>query len=225
MSKWKSILGSWEVFLTSILEDELVSKDLEIIRSYYLSSSLTIYPEAKNIFRVFRECPYDKLSVVIILQDPYHDGSATGIAMGNDSSVFKMSPTLRVVEDTIARTVYNYREFNFDPSLVSWCKQGILMYNTALTVEKGKPLSHKDLWNNFTEKFLKKLNEFNSGIIYCLWGKSALEYKKYINTESNYVLEDTHPVYSVYRGNTWECNHFNRINEILKKNNNLHIKW
>lgn len=225
MSKWKSILGSWDKFLTPILEDEVVSKNLDIIRGYYFSSSFIIYPSPKNIFKAFRECPYDKLSVVIILQDPYHDGSATGIAMGNDSSVFKMSPTLRVVEDTIARTIYDYREFNFDPTLINWCKQGVLLFNTALTVEKGKPLSHKILWNDFTEKFLIKLNEFNSGIIYCLWGKSALEYEKYINFKSNYILEAPHPVSSVYRGKPWECNHFKEINTILKENNNLHIKW
>jgi len=225
MSKWSSILGSWERFLTPILENELVSKDLDVIRSYYLGSSITVYPRAKDIFKVFRECPYNKLSVVIILQDPYHDGSATGIAMGNDSSVYKMSPTLRIVEDTIARTVYTYREFNFDPSLISWCHQGVLMLNTALTVEKGKPLSHKHLWNNFTKQFLIKLSNFNSGIVYCLWGKSAIEYEKYINPKLNYILKDNHPMYSLYQNKLWECNHFNKVNEILKKNNNLYIKW
>lgn len=225
MSKWRSILGSWEQFLTPILEDENVAKNLEIIRGYYLSSPFTIYPEPKNIFRAFRECPYDKLSVVILLQDPYHNGSATGIAMGNNTDVFKMSPTLKTVEDTIARLVYDSREFNFDPSLISWCKQGVLLLNTALTVEAGKPLSHVDIWALFTELVLKKLNTFNSGIIYCLWGKKAFEYSKYINLNSNYMLTYTHPAYASYNNSTWDCDHFNKINEILKKNNNLYIKW
>lgn len=224
MSKWKSIFGSWDIFFADIINNTKVSSDLNVIRSYYNSSSI-IYPNANNIFRAFKECPYDKLSVVIILQDPYHDGSATGIAMGNDVSQVKMSPTLRVVKDTVSRTIYNSEEFSFDPSLIKWCNQGVLMYNTALTVEKGKPLSHQHLWSTFTELFLKKLNTINSGIIYCLWGKQAEFYKQYINLSSNTILTATHPMYSVYRGSSWECNHFVEINKILKENNNLHINW
>jgi len=225
MSKWKSVLGSWDLFFEDILNNDEVKKNLNTVRSYYLSSSLTIYPKANNIFRAFKECPYDKLSVVIVLQDPYHDGSATGIAMGNDCSSIKMSPTLRAVEDTIARTVFNYKDFNFDPTLVKWANQGILLFNAALTVEKGKPLSHQLLWDTFTKLFFKKLNEINSGIVYCLWGKYAESYKSFINQDSNTILTCTHPMYSIYRGSVWECNHFVEINKILKENNNLYIKW
>lgn len=224
MNKWSSILGSWDKFLTPILEDEVISKNLETIRGYYLSSSFITYPEPKNIFKAFRECPYSKLSVVIVLQDPYHDGSATGIPMGNKPDK-KLSPSLRIVKDAISRTVYKGQEFYFDPTLIPWCNQGVFLFNTALTVEKGKPLSHKDIWAPFTEKVFKKLSEINSGLIYCLWGKSAGEYTKYINPSSNYILSYTHPVYSAYRGISWDCDHFNRINDILKQNNNLHINW
>jgi uracil-DNA glycosylase len=224
MSKWNSILGSWDRFLTPILEDEVVQKNLDVIRGYYLNSSFITYPSPKNIFRAFRECPYDKLSVVIILQDPYHDGSATGIGLGNESNK-NLSPSLKVVKDTISRTVYKGQEFNFDHSLVSWANQGILLINTALTVEAGKPGSHIEIWAPFTEKVFQKLNLINSGIIYCLWGKSAGEYAKYINQGSNYILSYTHPAYASYRGEIWDCNHFNAINVILKENNNLHINW
>jgi uracil-DNA glycosylase len=224
MSKWKSIFGSWDTFFEDIISNKEVSNNLNIIRSYYNGSSI-IYPSASNIFKAFKECPYDKLSVVIVLQDPYHDGSATGIAMGNNTLQFRISPTLRVVKDTISKTIYNSEEFYFDSSLIKWSNQGVLLFNTALTVEKGKPLSHQHLWSTFTELFLKKLNTINSGIIYCLWGKHAEFYKQYINLSSNTVLITTHPMYSVYRGSPWDCNHFVEINRILKENNNLYINW
>jgi len=70
-----------------------------------------------------------------------------------------------------------------------------------------------------------RLNEINSGIIYCLWGKHAESYRVYINENSNTVLTSTHPVYASYKGMPWGCDHFIKVNDILKENNNLYINW
>lgn len=220
----REMVGDWDRILEEILYDEKVLSNLNLIDRYYKTGERIVYPSKEDVFRAFRECPYSKLSVVIVLQDPYHDGSATGIAMGNKRGT-KMSPSLRIVKNTLARTVYKGQEFDFDPTLESWAHQGVLLYNTALTVEKGRPLSHQRLWSFFTERVLTKLSQVNSGVVYCLWGNHAKSFDQYINASSNTVLYYTHPVSSAYRGEPWNCNHFEIINKYLKNFNNVTIKW
>jgi uracil-DNA glycosylase len=224
MSKLTNMVGSWDRFMADILQDKQVVESLNTLNYLYTYGDKKIYPEQKDVFRAFLECPYDILSVVIILQDPYHDGSATGIAPANAEGT-KMSPSLRVVKDAVSRTIYNGQDFNFDQTLVSWANQGVLLINTALTVESGNPLSHQKLWDRFTRLFLTKLSETNSGIVYCLWGKHARLFETYINPTTNTILHTTHPAYSLYSGKPWECNHFVEINKYLKASNNFTITW
>jgi uracil-DNA glycosylase len=222
-----SAVGSWDRFLNNILYDPVVLHNLNTINSYYKNNDKIIYPLQENVFKAFKECPYDKLSVVILLQDPYHDGSATGIAMGNETQS-RISPSLRIVWNTILRTVYkggSTLDHEFDSTLISWANQGILLLNTALTVEQSKPLSHQKLWSYFTERVLIKLSSTNSGLIYCLWGKHAQSFSMYINGVSNTILTCEHPVASAYKGVPWDCDNFNTINALLKSSNNLTINW
>ena len=223
MTSWREIAGDWDRILHDIVSDPKMIAVLNLINSYYKGDTV-IYPRQEDVFKAFKECPYSKLSVVIILQDPYHDGSATGIAMGNEPGT-RMSPSLRIVKDTVSRTIYNREEFDFDPTLVSWSKQGVLLLNTALTVERGRPLSHQKLWSYFTERLLIKLSDMNSGVIYCLWGRHAESFRLYINPNSNTILSSAHPVSAAYQGIPWECDHFIKINRQLKDFNNLTIKW
>ena len=101
----------------------------------------------------------------------------------------------------------------------------MILLNTALTTTEGSPDSHLSLWRPFTIEVLKALSEYNSGVIYCLWGSKAKEFKKYINPKFNYILENIHPAAASYNNMIWECNHFVEINKILKQNNNLEIIW
>jgi uracil-DNA glycosylase len=182
-------------------------------------------------------CKYNKLKLQNLKiknfgdnNTPYHDGSATGIAFANpltyDTVKGKsLSPSLRIIKDAVSRTIYNGQDFDFDPTLINWAKQGVLLLNTALTVDGGSPTSHKHLWVDFTQRVLQKLSEVNSGIIYCLWGKYADSYSMYINSNSNTILRCNHPAYSVYQGIPWECDHFVMINTYLKNFNNITIEW
>lgn len=218
------LVGSWQNFMKDIFANKEVIANLNKINNIYKTSPRKIYPEQSDVFKAFKECPYEKLSVVILLQDPYHDGSATGIATANrigDS----LSPSLQIIKDTICREVYEGHEFDFDQTLIKWEKQGVLMLNTALTVEAGHPQSHRIYWAKFTELVLRKLSEVNSGIVYCLWGKNAISYSMLLNHESNTILDCVHPVYTSYRGIPWICGHFNLINRYLKDFNNSTIIW
>jgi len=221
----QDIVGDWDMFFEDIFDNKSVRANLNALNQRYLKKHPKIYPEQKNVFRAFKECPYSKLSVVVILQDPYHDGNATGIGLANPEGSTSFSPSLRIVKDTITRTVYNNHDFDFNPNLLNWANQGILLINAALTVEEGNPLSHMTLWARFTELFLTKLSQVNCGLIYCLWGKEANRYSYLINGETNTILRSSHPVSSIYRGIPWDCNHFVMINDQLKKFNNMSIIW
>jgi uracil-DNA glycosylase len=223
MINWKDILGDWVLPLQEVFKDTKVIENLTTVNNFYKSGK--VYPDQSNVFKAFKECPYAKLSVIILGQDPYHtENQATGLAFANPKDA-RMSPSLKIIQDTLARTVYKDEEFIFDQTLVSWANQGVLLLNTALTVEADKPLSHEHLWTQFTGKLLLRLNQFNSGLIYCLWGKHAQGFDVLINSLSNTILESTHPCSAHYRGEPWDCNHFVKINEQLKAYNNITIKW
>jgi uracil-DNA glycosylase len=225
MTDLHDLVGDWDRILYDVFKDKEVVSNLNKVNNLYKTSPLKIYPEQEDVFKAFIECPYNRLRVVILLQDPYHDGSATGIATANAAGTRILSPSLRIMQDTICREVYKGQEFNFDPTLVKWERQGVLMLNLALTVEAGHPLSHQLLWSRFTELTLKKLGEVNSGIVYCLWGRYADAYAPYLNSGSNTILRCNHPVWASYRGIPWDCGHFNMINKYLKDFNNYTINW
>lgn len=228
MSFLKDYIGNWDAFLTPIFNDQKVIEDLNILNTLYKNvndGGPIIYPPQINVFEAFKACPYEKLAVVILVQDPYHDGSATGLATANSLEQKTLSSSLRIIKDTVSRTIYKGDKFDFDPTLLKWAKQGVLMLNTALTVESGHPLSHTNLWRQFTLLLLSRLSEYQSGLIYCLWGKNASLYLPLINQDSNLILQATHPVYASYRGMTWDCDHFIKINNHLKKINNYTITW
>ena len=220
-----NLVGDWDRVLMSIFEDTTVRENLSKINALYKSGPTKIYPEQEDVFKAFKECPYRKLSVVILLQDPYHDGSATGLATANRAETKNLSPSLQIIKDTVCKTVYKGYDFGFDPTLIRWAKQGVLLLNTALTVEAEHPLSHQPLWRRFTGQVLIKLSQFNTGIVYCLWGKYADTFSFYINPLTNTILKCNHPVYAAYRSAAWECDHFNQVNKYLKDYNNITINW
>ena len=115
-------------------------------------------PTLKQVFRAFEECPYDKLKVVIIGQDPYPQlGVADGISF-SCSNTNKLQPSLKFILQEVDKTVYNNHVISEDLDLKRWSNQGILMLNTALTVEIGKIGSHYDIWKPFTAYFRKLLS-------------------------------------------------------------------
>lgn len=223
MNQLTSIVGSWEGFFSHIFVDYEVIENLNLLNRLYKFRTEQIYPKQENVFKAFQECAYKDVMVVILAQDPYHNGMATGLALANNS--YPLSPSLQTIKDTISRTIYKGHDFDFDPTLISWAQQGILLLNTSLTVEQGKPMSHKLLWERFTQQTLIRLSYTNTNLIYCLWGSFAKEYAKFINSFTNTVLIDTHPMYAHYKGIMWDCNHFVLINEKLKALYNTKIEW
>lgn len=160
-------------------------------------------PKPENILRAFSILPPDKVRVVLVGQDPYpQKGVATGILFANKENTpeDKLSPSLKVIKNSFLRLLQNPEKgTNFDPSLVYIAKQGVLMINSALTVEMNKPGSHSMIWRPFVSTLLRNLSNMNHNIIFVLFGSQARTFRPYINKE-NLCVELVHPAYYARAG-------------------------
>ena len=187
-----------------------------------------ICPAQNSVFKAFEVCPYDKLKVVMLGQDPFpQKGVATGILFGNKKGTRDedLSPSLQIVKEAAINFEIPHNCIIFDPTLESWAKQGILMINSALTVEMNKIGSHVMLWRPFIASLLKKLSENKTGIIYVLFGKQAQTFKPYINKQFNIVLEENHPAYFARTGEAMPHTVFEQISKLTKEMYGMAISW
>lgn len=215
--------GWGRVFKSFIFNGEF---DDILVKLYKLTQENKRFtPPLKHVFRAFEECPYDKLQVVVVGQDPYPGlGQADGISF-SCSNLGKPQPSLRYMFAEIERTVYQEYPTSQDPDLSRWSKQGVLMLNTALTVEVNKIGSHYDIWKSFTTYLLEWLNNYNPGLVYLYMGKKAEEWSELIN-DNNHKFVVKHPASAAYSGGKWDCDDvFNKINEIVKSTNGNKIIW
>lgn len=184
-------------------------------------------PSMKNIFRAFELCKYNDLKVLFLGYDPYPQrGVATGILFGNKKEVSEenLSPSLKIVKEAAIDFEIPHNSIIFDQTLESWAKQGILMINSALTVEIGKTGSHTMLWRGFISKLIKKLSEYNTGIIYVLFGEQAKTFKPYIG-KNNIILEDKHPAYYARIEGRMPSTVFKEITKLTKEKYGEPIVW
>lgn len=214
-------LGEWYPLLKDKVDFKAISLQLgkEVLAH-------KVYPEATSIFRIFKELKPSDCRVILVGLDPYSNTQSTGIAFGVESKPIPAS--LRIIKSEMETSVYNGDALNFDYTLESWVKQGVFLYNTALTVVEGEPNSHSKIWEPFTKAVFEVLADY-SGLIYVLWGNEAKKLEKYINPKFNHILTAAHPASEAYRKNAgfYGCNHFNLINDIIKEQNGeeFKIKW
>lgn len=162
------------------------------------TDSSTLCPSIKNVFKAFKLCSYNECKVIFIGQDLFpQKGVAQGILFGNSSNTpeDKLSPSLKVVKESVINFDIPHNLITFDPTLESWAKQGILMLNSALTTEVGKVGIHTLKWRPFIGSFLKNMSEKNTGIIYVFFGSQVKSLNTYINNNNNYKLFIEHPAY------------------------------
>jgi uracil-DNA glycosylase len=190
-----------------------------------LRQESTVLPVAGDLllFQAFRETPYDKVKVVILGQDPYHDGSYNGLAFGNGSrEEFKtrgLSPSLRHILEEVERT----EGVKPNPNLYIWAQQGVLLINTAHTVVEGLAGSHLELWREFTNMVLTALSK-KDDLVWMLWGGKAKSYKEFINPK-HHILEAGHPSPLNSKIPFANCGHFMKCNEYLVSKKSEPIVW
>ena len=207
---------------TSLVPQDIVNKALKCV----IASGKPFCPDYNNIFKAFTFFAPKDCIMVWVGQDPYpQKGVANGILFSNKLKTLpeQLSPSLKIIKNSLLEDLQiSEKDFNFDPTLESWVKQGILMINSALTVEMNKIGSHTMIWRPFTKTLLKNLSEYNHNILFVLFGSQAYTFRPYISKEST-VLEVPHPAYSARTGE--EFPHiFKSINSILSKNNKQ-INW
>jgi uracil-DNA glycosylase len=218
-------IGDWyEQIISVSISDDYLENILPFLDKEYKKNN--IYPKKKDVFKAFKLTQFKDTRVVILGQDPYFDGSATGLAFANNDTITP-SPSLVKIEECIEQHCYNGFNLELNYTLKQWANQGILLMNTALTVKKGQPASHLKYWKKFTKAIIDSLNYNTSGIIFLLWGAAAHKYESLINKDRHYVLKHTHPAYASRKKIDWNCTHFNEVNEIITKNNGREfcIEW
>ncbi len=181
-----------------------------------------IYPSEINRFKAFEATPFKEMKIIIFGQDPYHsEGVADGLAFSTKSST-----TPKSLVNIFKELKNEYDDICISKNdLESWANQGVLLLNTSLSVEKGKPNSHAKIgWSIFVENFIEYLNQNKDFLIFILWGNEAKKLKSLIANKFH-ILESVHPsplsFYKGFLGN----NHFKKANEIILKNNHKTINW
>lgn len=231
----KLIDSSWEKVLNPFFESKDGLEIFKFLKEEGLAGKV-IYPKSQDCFNAFKYTKYNDLKVVIIGLDPYikeiqGQPEACGLAFSyvpKNSKDLHTPRSLKIILKEVENDVYDglrlptkYDEKD-ERDLSRWAEQGVLLLNTALTVEKGITKSHWTKWQPFTKYLLQYLSTYNTGIIYVLWGKDAQSYKQYIGDNNNYILEAPHPAAELYSGGNggfYGCKHFSKINEIIRENN------
>lgn len=217
------------------LEAEMQKDYFTKLRAFVKEEQRTkdIYPANELIFNAFEQCPYWDLKVVILGKEPYSGyGMDHGLAYSTPGSttpdgLFNVLKEVR--KDIFARWENTNMVLHKTNNLTQWAKQGVLLLNTVLTVEKNKADSHKNKgWEEFTINTLKLINNHPSRVVYMLWGKTVGEYKQYIDTTRHLVLEASHPNSFTAAQGFWGCQHFKQADEFILKhyfNKRMPVSW
>ena len=228
----KESFGTWYEPLIDILKSKEFGELGKKVMYAYKNSE--VFPRKENIFRAFELSDFNKTKVVILGQDPYHDlvklnpitPRATGLAFANTSSLASISPSLNNIHKELESDL-DILNLNFDTTLESWAKQGVLLLNTALTVERANPTSHSEYWQEFTKQVISTIAKVKPDVMFVLWGKHAQSYEEIIN-ENNLapsIIKSAHPSpFSANKG-FFGSKPFTKINTYLEAINKNPIKW
>jgi len=217
-----NIEESWKTALADEFDKEYFIKLTDFVRDEYTSGK-KIYPAPIDIFNAFNLCPFDKVHIVIIGQDPYHEpGQAHGLCFSVRDGI-ALPPSLQNI----------YKEIQNDlgcPSLThgdltSWAQQGVLLLNSTLSVQAHIAASHAGKgWEQFTDAVIRALSQ-RTGLVYMLWGSYAQKKAEFVNGSENLILKSVHPSpLSAHRG-FFGNHHFSRANEYFVKQGKKPIDW
>lgn len=213
--------NSWD----KILKDEF-KKDYfkDLVKFLNMENKTkTIFPKSEDLFRALKLTDYKDVNVVILGQDPYHgEKEANGLCFSVNHGV-QSPPSLQNIFKELKSDLGITRT---DTDLSDWAKQGILLLNTVLTVEKDKAFSHRGKgWEIFTDKIIEKLNERDDPIVFVLWGNAARSKKELLTNKKHMIVESAHPSPLSYSRGFKDSKPFSKINNLLKSVNKKEIEW
>lgn len=213
-------MGDWQNFVDREFKESYMDELMGFLDRAY--SQKEIYPEATDMFLAFELTPFSELKVVILGQDPYpNPGQAHGLAFSVPENC---RPLPRSLKNIFKESGQPERRLG---DLSGWARQGVLLLNTCLTVERGRPASHVNKgWEIFTDKVIAKCDkETKKPIIFVLWGNHAKRKNELINDRRNIILTAAHPSPLSAHNGFFGCNHFNLINAHLKRLGEKPIDW
>ncbi len=217
------ITNDWSEYLGPLFQQESFRR-LDDFLTTQAGQNIKIFPDENQIFNAFELSSFADTKVVILGQDPYHnEGQAHGLSFSVPDGV-KIPPSLR--------NIYHELELdlaikpNASSNLERWAVQGVLLLNSALTVEKNTPGAHaKTPWIDFTESVIQLLSDHKQNLVFLLWGAHAQQKSSLIDTDKHLILTATHPSpFSAHKG-FFGCKHFSKTNEYLKIHKLKPINW
>lgn len=216
------IEGSWKIRLSHCFDKPYFQEIRSFLREEKSAGKL-IYPPGKFIFNAFDRVPFDKLKVVILGQDPYHNpGEAMGLSFSVPKGI-KIPPSLKNIYKEIKEDLGHAIPSHGD--LSHWADQGVLLLNAMLTVEHKKAGSHRKIgWQSFTDDVIEVISKEQENVVFMLWGNFAKGKKTLIDTDKHLVLEAAHPS-PLAGGGFFGSKHFSKANTYLKSMDKQPIDW
>ena len=214
--------SSWKSRLANEFNAPYFEQLTNFVRDAYTHHQ--IFPPAKLIFNAFDLCPFDKVKVVIIGQDPYHGlGQAHGLSFSVNDDI-PLPPSLKNIYQEI-RSDLGIQPLSHG-NLERWAKQGVLLLNATLTVQADLAGSHqKKGWETFTDSAIKAVAEDKEHVVFLLWGNYAQQKAQYIDRTKHLILTAVHPSpLSAHRG-FFGCKHFSQTNQYLTEHGLEPINW
>ena len=218
----KLVGNKWDEILDEEYHKDYFKKVVMFINKQYKEK--TIFPPKSYILRALSLTDYDEVKVVILGQDPYHGiGEANGLAFAVNNGK-RLPPSLK----NIYKELYNDLKIPISDKgdLTCWAKEGVLLLNSILTVEKDKPASHRNIgWEMFTDAIISKVNEKDDPVVFILWGAFAKSKEKLITNPRHLILTSSHP-------SPFSCNYgffgsapFSKANKFLRDNGKKEIDF
>lgn len=213
---------SWNQILKEEFNKPYFQQLINFVKEEYATK--TIFPPGPFIFGAFNECPFDKLKVVILGQDPYHTpGVANGLAFSANPDN-RIPPSLLNIYKEIKNDLGNPIPDN--PDLTKWAQQGVLLLNATLTVRKGEAGSHqKKGWEEFTDNVIKIISDKKENLVFILWGAYAQKKEILIDNTKHFIIKSPHPSpFSADRG-FFGSKPFSKTNTYLEEKGLTPINW
>ena len=219
-----NVAKSWSEFFKEIQSEEFCESLNKFLNKEY--QDYTCYPPRELLFNAFKLTPLDKVKVVIVGQDPYHEpGQAMGLSFSVPQGV-KVPPSLINIYKEIAQE-YNCKMDMSSGDLTYLAKQGVLLLNSILSVRAHQALSHNnEEYRLFLSKVLDVLDHQKQPIVFLLWGGPARKLKAYLHNPDHLIVECIHPSpLAANHGGWFGNNHFKKANEYLINHHSLPIDW
>ncbi|QBR10804.1 uracil-DNA glycosylase [Sphingobacterium sp. CZ-2] len=214
---------SWD----SIIKPLFQSEKMQALSAFVQAERGTfqVFPPTDLVFHAFQLTPLDKLKVVILGQDPYHNhGQAHGLSFSVPEGM-AIPPSLRNIYSELSTDIQGFQIPNHG-NLTKWAEQGVLLLNATLTVRAHEAGSHqKKGWEMFTDEIIKAISYNCEHVVFLLWGSYAIKKSSLIDSSKHLILTSVHPSpLSVYRG-FYGCRHFSKANDFLISKGEQPIDW